>query len=98
MAARVVPAAVVFAAAVVVYAVVQSRRSRGLRRDLAREQASSASHRLMAGCMARDLEVFRRRLNETLAQQAVVAAAALVLDESLAHHDNNIPPSEGGPR
>jgi hypothetical protein len=96
VAARVVPAAAVLTtAAVVVYAVVRSRRDRRLRQQLARE---SASHRLMAGCLARDLEVFRRRLNEVLAQHAVLTAAGLVLDESLSAHDPKSPPTEGGPR
>jgi hypothetical protein len=91
-----VSAAAVLTAAVAVYALHQACRNRYLRRRLARERAS---HRLVAGCMARDLETFRRRMHLVLVQHAVIAAAGLVLDESLARHDHKtFPPTEGGPR
>ena len=89
-----VSAVAVLAAAVAVYALAVARRNRELRRQLATE---GASHRLMAGCLVRDLERFRHRLNHAMAQHAVLAAAGLVLDESLARHDHNsTPPTEGG--
>lgn len=89
-------AAAVFTAAVAVYALARrERRMRELRRVLAREQAS---HRLMSGCLVRDLEVFRRRIDPLLAQQSVLASAGLVLDDALSAHDHTTPPMEGGPR
>jgi hypothetical protein len=89
-------AAVLATAAVAVYALHVVRRNRRLQSVLDRERAT---HRLTAGCLVRDLEVFRRRMNQVLAQHAVIAAAGLVLDESLARHDHKtIPPTEGGPR
>lgn len=88
-------AAAVFTAAVAVYALAESRRVCGLRRELVRERAS---HRLMTGCLVRDLEVFRCRLGQVVAQQAVVAAAGQVVAESLAHYDETTPPMEGGTR
>lgn len=93
MAVRTATAAAVITAAVVVYALVQLRRNRQLRRLLARERAS---HHLMAGCMARDITEFRLRLNQATAQERVAAAASRVLDEALAHHYPMTPPTEGG--
>lgn len=88
-------AAAVFTAAVVVYALVQSRRARLLRRELARERAT---HQLVAGCLSRDIERFQYRLHQVVVQEAVAAAASRVLDESLARYDHTFPPMEGGPR
>lgn len=93
MAVRTATAAAVFTAAVAVYAL--ARRDRRIRRQLARERAT---HRLMSGCLVRDIEAFRSRMNHTVAQQAVLTAAGLVLDDALAHHDHSTPPTEGGPR
>jgi hypothetical protein len=95
LAVRTTTAAAVFTAAVVVYAVVQSCRARRLRRVLVRERAS---HHLVAGCLARDLDRFQRRLDAVLVQDAVAAAAGRVLDEALSAHDPRTPPMEGGPR
>jgi hypothetical protein len=92
MAVRIIPAAAVLTAAVAVYALVRDRR---LRRTLARERAS---HRLMAGCLSRDLEAFRRRISPLLAQQVVVSAAGPVVDDVLSARDPQVPPMEGGPR
>ncbi|MFF9287471.1 hypothetical protein [Streptomyces griseosporeus] len=92
MAVRIGSAAAVLAAAVAVYALVRERR---LRRRLVLERASG---RLMAGCLAHDLEVFRSRVTPLLAQQAVVTAAGRVLDDALSAHDPQVPPMEGGPR
>ncbi|MFF7795630.1 hypothetical protein [Streptomyces sp. NPDC007991] len=91
-------AAVLTVAAVAVYAVVRRREAR-LRRE-------AVSERLMAGCVSRDnaalrveLDRFRRRIDPLLAQQAVMSAASLVLDEALpAPHTRIDPPLEGGPR
>jgi len=88
-------AAAVLTAAVAVYALAQARRTRVLSRQLARERVS---HRLTSGCLVRDLDVFRRRLGQAMAQQAVLAAAGLVLDDALSDHDPMTPPMEGGPR
>lgn len=88
-------AAAVFTAAVAVYAVHVSCRCRRLGRELVRERVS---HRLVAGCLARDLAELRRRLGAVVAQQAVVAAAGLLLDDALSDHDPMSPPMEGGPR
>lgn len=90
--AQVLSAAAALAAAVAVYALMRDRR---MRRELARERAT---HRLTSGCLHRDLEAFRRRMNQTLAQHAVLAAAGLVLDDVLAHSDPISPPLEGGPQ
>lgn len=95
MAVRTTTAAAVFTAAVVVYALVQSRRSRRLRRLLVRERAT---HHLMTGCLVRDLDRFQHRLSQALVQDAVAAAAGRVLDEALSTHDHSTPPMEGGPR
>jgi hypothetical protein len=90
VAVRIACAAAVLTAAVVVYALSrQYARNRRLRREL-------ASYRLTAGCMARDLEQFRRRLDQAIAQERVTAAAGRVLDEALAHHNPMTPPTEGG--
>jgi hypothetical protein len=88
-------AAAVLTAAVAVYALHVSCRNRRLRRLLASERVSS---RLMTGCLVRDLAEFRRRLGHAMAQQAVLAAAGLVLDDALSAHDSTTPPTEGGPR
>lgn len=95
MAARVFPAAAVLTAAVVVYALHVSCRNRCLRRRLARERAT---HHLVAGCLARDLEEFQRRLGEAVAQEVVAAAAGCALGEALTDHKTTIPPTEGGTR
>lgn len=95
MAARIVPTAAVRTAAVVVYALHVSCRNRRLRRLLARERAT---HHLVAGSMARDLEEFQRRMGEALVQDAVAAAAGCALDEALTNHHTTIPPTEGGTR
>ena len=90
MAVRIALAAAVPTAAVVVYALArQYVRNRRLRREL-------ASYRLTAGCMARDLAEFRRRLDHAVAQERVAAAAGRVLDEALATHNPMTPPTEGG--
>lgn len=94
MAVRTVTAAAVLATAAVVVCVLV-RRDRGLRRKLVRERVS---HRLIAGCLVHDLEVFRRRLAEVVGQQAVVGVAGLVRDEALARHECMDPSAEGGPR
>jgi uncharacterized protein HemX len=97
MRARSVCAAAVLAAAVVVYAVVH------VRRDRARLQGQAAAQRLMAGCSERDvaalaaqLEEFRRRLGEAVAQDGVAAAAGSVLGDALAHRSRIDPNREGG--
>ena len=95
MAVRTATAAAVLAAAVAVYAVVQSRRSRRLRRQLTTERVSS---RLMAGCLVRDVDALQHRLAREMAQHAVLASAGLVLDDALSAHDPTTPPMEGGPR
>jgi uncharacterized membrane protein len=98
MSVRTVSAAAALTAAVAVYALVQHRRCRAARRE-------AAAQRLMAGAAFRDnaallreLEAFRRRLAPLLAEQAVLAAAGLVLAEALSTHDPVDPPTEGGPR
>ncbi len=75
MVARTVSAAVAFAAAVAVYALVQAR-DRRLRRE-------AVSQRLMAGCAARDnvalrgqLDVFRLRLSREVTPAAAPSAPA----------------------
>ncbi|MEU8469626.1 hypothetical protein AB0F30_17160 [Streptomyces sp. NPDC029006] len=88
-------AAAVFTAAVVVYALVEARRVRRLRRVLVRERAT---HHLTTGCLVRDLDRFQRRLHQAVVQDAVAAAAGRVLDEALSTHNPKIPPMEGGPR
>lgn len=93
MCARTVWAAAAFAAAVAVCALV--RRDRMLRRRLAREAAAS---RLTAGCLHRDLDAFRARIEAAAVQRAVVAEADRVLSEALAVHTTQIDPyTEGGP-
>ena len=100
MAARIVPvvsAAAVLAAAVAVYAVLRERDRRLRREAAAQRQMAGGAHRDTVA-LREQLEVFRRRLNPLLAQQAVIAAAGLVLDDAL-HHDTRIDPTtEGGPR
>lgn len=93
-AVRSVTAAAVLAAAVLVYAAV--RRDRRLHRQLAQERVAATSSRLMAGCVYRDLNAFRRRIDLAAAQRAVVDAADRVLDEALATHSID-PTQEGGP-
>lgn len=62
---------------------------------MARERATA---RLTAGCLHRDLEAFRARVQEVAAQQEVVAEAEQVLNEALAAHRVYIDPTtEGGP-
>lgn len=95
MAVRTVSAAAVLAAAVLVYAAV--RRDRRMHRELARERAAATSSRLMAGCVVRDLDAFRSRMDLALAQRAVVAEADRALDEALALHSINPYDPEGGP-
>lgn len=92
MAVRSTTAAVVLTAAVAVYALARDRR---LRRQLVRERVS---YQLVSGCMARDVDHLRRRLNQAMAQQAVLASAGLVVDDVLAARDRTDPPSKGGPR
>lgn len=73
-------------------------RRRRVRREL-------VAQRLMAGCVRRDnaalhaqVEVFRRRLDASLAEAAVVVEAERALDAALARHAVRIDPfSEGGP-
>jgi hypothetical protein len=77
--ARSVSAAAVLAAAVCV--VVLVRRDLELRRRLVRERATS---RLTAGCLHRDLDVFRRRLD--------------LPADSVARFDPMAVPTEGGPQ
>ncbi|MFJ8727734.1 hypothetical protein [Streptomyces sp. NPDC093269] len=95
MAVRTVTAAAVLTtAAVVVYAL--ACRDRRLRRKLTRLQAAN---RLTSGRLCQDIEVLRRRLHQEMAQQAVIAAAGLVVTEALSAHTTRIhPPTEGGPQ
>ena len=94
MRVRTVTAAAVLTAAVAVYVLVRrDRRSRG----------QAAAQRLMAGCTERDnvalrhqLEEFRRRLGEAVAQDEVAAAAGSVLGDALTHHHRIDPHTEGG--
>ncbi|CQR59197.1 hypothetical protein [Streptomyces leeuwenhoekii] len=94
--ARAMTTAAVLTAAVAVYALVV-RRERRLRRE-------AVSQRLMAGCVQRDntalrdqLEGFRRRLAVEMAQQSVVAAAVVVLDDALSGRSSRDASTEGGP-
>ena len=105
MLTRSVLAAAALAAAVAVStAVVRYRR---LHRVLQRERAA---HRLMDGCLHRDVQALHVRLNAALARQdadrAVLHEAAVVVDEALAVHtagshdpttDPFDPFQEGGP-
>ena len=84
--------AAALAAAVAVWAVVRDRR---LRRQLARERVES---RLTDGCLVRDLDVFRRRLDGLAAQRVPVVGAGLVPDAVLVTPHRVDPPTEGGPQ
>ena len=64
-----------------------------MRRRLA---CQAVEHRLMEGCLHRDLDAFRTRIDLAMAQRAVVAEAGLVLDEALAAHHRIDPYMEGG--
>ncbi|GAA3807963.1 hypothetical protein GCM10022206_52990 [Streptomyces chiangmaiensis] len=75
---RTVSAAAALAAAVAVWAVV--RRDRRLRRQLARERVE---HRLTDGCLIRDLDAFRRRLDGLVAPRAPADDVVLARDEAL---------------
>jgi hypothetical protein len=80
-----VPLAVALAAAGVAGCAAAVWRQRVLRRAFARERAA---YRLKEGCLHRDVEAFRRRVEVLVARQApahgVLAEADLVLDEALA--------------
>jgi hypothetical protein len=80
-----VPLALAIAAAGVVGAAAAVYRQRALRRALDRERAA---HRLREGCLHRDLDAFRRRVDVLVARQSpahgVLEEADLVLDEALA--------------
>lgn len=95
MFARTFTAAAALAAAVAVSAAI--RRYRRLHRTLERERVA---HRLMDGCLHRDMDQLHTRIGDALARQqavrAVVEEADLVLDEALAAHHTN-PNPEGGP-
>lgn len=85
-------AAALAAAAAVCAAVLRVRR---LRRCLARERATA---RLTAGCLHRDLDAFRSRIEGLVAQRSALDEADLVLDAALAaHHVYIDPTTEGGP-
>lgn len=84
-------AAAALAAAVAVSTAVC--RYRRLHRVLARERAA---HRLMDGCVRRDLEAFQARIGDAVARQAreeadraVLREALLVVDDALAVHGAN---------
>ena len=99
-----VPLALAIAAAGVVGAAAAVYRQRVvLRRALDRERAA---HRLREGCLHRDLEAFRRRVDVLVARQSpahgVLEEADLVLDEALAALGGRLYPTdsddlEGGP-
>jgi hypothetical protein len=80
-----VPLAVALAAGLVGAGAAAVYRHRVLRRALARERAA---HRLKEGCLHRDIDAFRRRVEVLVARQTpahgVLAEADLVLDEALA--------------
>lgn len=82
-----VRAAAVFSAAAAVYALVS--REHRVRMELARERAS---HRLVEGCLVRDLEVFRVRLEAAVAAQARQGSAGLPAGRE---YSGSL---EGGPR
>lgn len=82
--------AVALAAAVVVWAVARDRR---LRRDLVREQVG---HRLTDGCLIRDMDAFRRRLDGLVAQRAPADDVGSARDEALVAPIRIDPPTEGG--
>ena len=84
----------VAALAAAAVAVVVVRRDRGLRAQLVRERAA---HRLMDGCVHRDLEAFSRRLDLVLADRAVLVEAGLVVDDAMSRIPRTDPSPEGGP-
>jgi hypothetical protein len=106
MLSRTISAAVAFAAAVAVSVAV--RRYRSLHRVLARERVA---HRLMDGCLHRDLAAFRSRVDAAAArleaERAVVLEACRAVDQALAVHGSRLndpndlidpyDPQEGGP-
>ena len=90
-------AAAALAAAVAVCALVLLVRCRRLHRVLARERAA---HRLMAGCLYRDMQVFRARIEAVALERAVVEEAGRVLEAALVSHSQQSrvdPSQEGGP-
>jgi len=101
---RTITAAAALAAAVAVSAAVC--RYRAVHRVLARERVQ---HRLMDGCLHRDMDELRTRIGAVLARQraaeAVLGEAGRVVDEALAVHGTNPhdpndpfdPYQEGGP-
>lgn len=101
MLSRTITAAVALAAAAAVSTAVY--RYRCLHRVLARERAA---HRLMAGCLHRDMAAFQTRIGAALARQqaerVLLGEADLVLNEALAAHGTDPhepydPYQEGGP-
>jgi uncharacterized protein YoxC len=88
----------VAALAAAAVAVCTVRRLRRLYRLLDREKAAA---RLTEGCLHRDLEGFRVRVEGLLAQRAVLAEADRVVDAALAAQAGSSgsgdPSSEGGP-
>lgn len=99
-----VPVAVAVAAVGVVGAAVVFRQRVVWRRALDRERAA---RRLTEGCLHRDLEAFRRRVDVLVARQSpahgVLEEADLVLDEALAglggrrSYPTDFDDLEGGP-
>jgi hypothetical protein len=104
MFSRTITAAAALAAAVAVSVAV--RRYRSLHRVLARERAA---HRLMDGCLHRDLAAFQARIDAAAARQnaerAVLVEAGRAVDDALAVHGSRLndpndlqdPYEEGGP-
>jgi hypothetical protein len=106
MFSRTITAAAALAAAVAVSTAVH--RYRRLHRVLARERAA---HRLMDGCLHRDLAAFQSRIDAAAArleaERAVLVEAGRAVDDALAVHgaqlnNPNDPidpydPQEGGP-
>ena len=90
-----IAAAALAAAAAVCAAVCRERR---WRRRLVRERAA---HRLTEGCLHRDLEAFRARIEAVALERAVVEEAGRVVEAALVSHSHSqsrIDPSEeGGP-
>lgn len=97
MHARTITAAAALAAAAAISAAIH--RYRTLHRTLDRERAT---HRLMDGCLDRDLTAFHHRITAALAGQhaatAVLAEAGHIVDQAHAAHTHPHDPStEGGP-
>jgi len=95
--ARIITAAAALTAAVAISTAV--RRYRTLHQTLDRERAT---HRLMDGCLDRDLAAFHHRINAALAGQhataALLAEAGQIIDQAHAAHTHPHDPStEGGP-